>query len=152
MRRLLLIVPVLLGFLMAVAATRGPLQAAETGAPAGTLEVSVGPATGAEKALVDRSYMVSVIRDGQVVKQTEGFPKWNTLPVGLYDVRCEGEGMQTIVKRGIHVTPDGDTRVRVAMRPGQGVRIIEYAVGGLAREEVAARLQRLEAAVAKLQK
>src|SRR5882724_6388361 len=49
---------------------------------------------------------VSVIKDGAVVKQREiqfnsnvAFP----LPAGLYDVRIEGDGMQTLVKRGIHV-------------------------------------------------
>ena len=38
------------------------------------------------------------------------------------------------------------------MRAGQGVKIVEYATGGLSREEMAARLQRLEAAIAELMK
>jgi hypothetical protein len=38
------------------------------------------------------------------------------------------------------------------MRAGTGVRTVEYAIGGLSREEIAARLAKLEAAMAELQK
>jgi hypothetical protein len=100
--------------------------------------------------------MISVLRDGAVVKQQEvevsGLPPNFTLPVGIYDVRVEGEGIATLVKRGVHVTEKGSTKLISAMRPGQGARVIEYATGGLAREEVAARLAKLEAAVAQMQK
>ncbi|HLG13459.1 MAG TPA: hypothetical protein VJH03_02895 [Blastocatellia bacterium] len=100
--------------------------------------------------------MISVLRDGAVVKQQEvevsGLPPNFTLPVGVYDVRVEGDAIVTVVKRGVHVTAKDSTKVIAPMRPGQGVRTIEYATGGLAREEVAARLAKLEAAVAHMQK
>lgn len=100
--------------------------------------------------------MISVLGDGAVVKQQEvevsGLPPNFTLPVGVYDVRVEGAGIVTVVKRGVHVTAKASTKVIAPMRPGQGVRIVEYATGGLAREEVAARLAKLEAAVAQMQK
>ena len=100
--------------------------------------------------------MVSVIKDGAVVKQREiqfnssaTFP----LPAGLYDVRLEGDGMQTMVKRGIHVNEGERTNIIGGpIRAGTGVKIIEYATGGLSREEVAARLAKLEAVIADLPK
>lgn len=59
--------------------------------------------------------MISVLKDGTVVQQTEvevsGLPPNFTVPVGVYDVRVEGDGMVTVVKRGVHVTPDGSTKV-----------------------------------------
>jgi hypothetical protein len=38
------------------------------------------------------------------------------------------------------------------MRAGAGVRTVKYAIGGLSPEEIAARLAKLEAAMAELQK
>jgi hypothetical protein len=108
------------------------------------------------KALVEIPVMVSVIKDGEVVKQKEARINSNatfSLPAGLYDVRLEGDGMQTLVKRGIHVKEGERTDIIGGpMRVGTGVKIVEYATGGLSREEVAARLQKLEAGVAALQK
>ena len=100
--------------------------------------------------------MISVLTDGAVVKQKElevsGLPQNFTLPVGVYDVRLEGDGIMTLVKRGVHVTEKDSTKIIAPLRPGQGIRVVEYATGGLAREEVAARLAKLEAAVAQMQK
>ena len=108
------------------------------------------------QALKEQPVMVSVINDGAVVKQREvHFNSSATfaLPAGMYDVRLEGDGMQTLVKRGIHVN-EGDVTHVVGgpMRAGTGVKTIEFATGGLSREEVAARLAKLETAVADLQK
>ena len=123
----------------------------------GNLQVAVQPDPTAASAKGLRGVvMISVLTDGAVVKQHEvevsGLPPNFTLPVGVYDVRVEGDGMVTVVKRGVHVMAKDSTRVIAPMRPGQGVRIVEYATGGLAREEVAARLAKLEAAVAQMQK
>lgn len=100
--------------------------------------------------------MVSVIKEGAVLKQREVHVNSSasfTLPAGLYDVRLEGDGMQTLVKRGIHVNEAERTNIIGGpMRVGPGVKTIEYATGGLSREEIAARLAKLEAAVAELQK
>ena len=108
------------------------------------------------QALKELPAMVSVINDGAVVKQREvHFNSSATfaLSAGVYDVRMEGDGMQTLVKRGIHVN-EGDVTHVVGgpMRAGTGVKTIEFATGGLPREEVAARLAKLETAVADLQK
>jgi hypothetical protein len=104
--------------------------------------------------------MINAIRDGEVIRQEE-VVLWSTndqlvlfrTPAGLYDVRVEGEGVITEVKQGIHVFPkgEGDTSLHFIMRPGQGVHIVEYATGGLSREEIATRLARLEAVVSQLQ-
>lgn len=108
------------------------------------------------QALKELPVMVSVISDGAVVHQREvhfNSSATFTLPAGLYDVRLEGDGMQTLVKRGIQVN-EGDVTHVVGgpMRVGTGVKTIEFATGGLSREEVAARLAKLETAVADLQK
>jgi hypothetical protein len=55
------------------------------------------------------------------------------------------------VKRGVQVFPGKDGSLMAVVRPGKGVHIVEYAVGGLAREEVAARLNKLDTQVAQLQ-
>ncbi len=72
------------------------------------------------------------------------------LPAGTYDVRVEGEGIVTEVKRGVPVFAGRDETAAFVVKPGQGVHIVEYAVAGLSREEVAARLAHLEAETTKL--
>ncbi len=110
----------------------------------------------ANKVLQGRPVMVSAIRDGQVVAQQEtqfnGDRQLAPLQPGLYDVRAEGDGMVTEVKRGVHVFPSRQLELYFEMHPGKGAHIVEYATGGLSREEVAARLAKLEAAVTQLQK
>ena len=103
--------------------------------------------------------MVSYLLNGQLVFQTEvmltkGFAKtYNSkqLTPGVYDVRVEAEGLVTEAKRGVRVLTDGSHTVNFVVRPGKGMHVVEYATGGLAREEVATRLGALEAAMAKLQ-
>jgi hypothetical protein len=102
--------------------------------------------------------MVSAIRDGNIIEQEEvplsegrELGSDNMRP-GVYDVRVEGEGIVTEIKRGIHVFNGQRTEIVFDVRPGKGVHIVEYATGGLSREEVAARLAKLEAEVAELSK
>ena len=109
--------------------------------------------------LKDHPVMMSALAKGAIVSQKETFLKegetWATvdnIPPGTYDVRIEGEGMLTEIKRGVQLFPDKQSDLAFLLRPGVGVHIVEYAIGGLAREEVAARLQRLDTAVADLQK
>ena len=147
------------GLLLALAVTAavrvpGPVFAQQA---SGNIQVAPQPdSTDDSSKGLKGVVMISVLRDGAVVKQTEAgvssLPPNFTLPVGVYDVRVEGDGVVTMIKRGVHVTPDDSTKVIAPMRLGQGVRAVEYATGGLAREEVAARLAKLEAAVAQLQK
>ena len=124
--------------------------------PNGTLSVRTSAADESYQAIRQTPVMVSAIKEGQVVKQMEIQLNANTafsLPEGLYDLRVEGDGMQTLVKRGMHVMAGERIDVIAGpMRAGQGVKTIEYATGGLSREELAARLQKLEAAIAELMK
>jgi hypothetical protein len=99
--------------------------------------------------LIGRPVMVSILRNGVVEHQSEvplnGSAGSSNLPAGLYDVRIEGEGLQTLVKRGIHVVEGRGTNVIGGpIRTGEGIRIIEYAVGCLSREEMTARLEGLQ--------
>ena len=103
-----------------------------------------------------RPVMVSVIQGGAVVAQSEtvlpSAHSFSDLPFGTYDVRVEGDGLITEVKRGVQVGEHNRLELHFVMRPGQGAHIVAYATGGLSREEVAARLARLDSAVAALQR
>jgi hypothetical protein len=102
--------------------------------------------------------MVSILRNGEMFRQREillenGAGTWccnREIPVGSYDLRLEADGFVTESKRGIRVLNGQDTEVRFVVRAGKGLHTVEYATGGLAREEVAARLAALDTAVAKL--
>jgi hypothetical protein len=101
--------------------------------------------------------MVSAIRDGEVVEQQEmELPRdgriGNNLTEGVYDIRVEGDGVVTEVKKGVHVFAGRELNLSHAMHAGKGARIVEYATGGLSREEVAARLAKLDEQVAELMK
>jgi hypothetical protein len=100
--------------------------------------------------------MVSVIKNGAVLVQNEvvlpATQEFNRLQVGTFDVRVEGDGLVTEVKRGVQVMSGQGLDLHFVMRLGQGVHTVEYATGGLSREEVAAHLQRLDSAVAALQR
>ena len=128
--------------------------------PTGGLNMGL---TATDRALNGRPIMISAIRDGNVVNQHEvqfgvvagetvSSTRLDLLPAGVCDVRVEGEGIVTEVKRGVHVYPGRDGSLRFVVRPGAGVHIVEYATGGLSREEIAARIEKLEAAVTQLQK
>lgn len=82
------------------------------------------------KSLRTRVVMVSVIKDGAVVKQKEtgmsDVPVNFTLPVGVYDVRVEGDEVTTVIKRGVHVTSGDSTNLLPAMRSGQGICECKY--------------------------
>jgi hypothetical protein len=126
--------------------------------PTGRLVVSV---LVSDNVIAKRPVMVSAIRDGAIVDQTEILtdraPNQNAaildhIPAGSYDVRVEGDGVVTEVKKGVQVFAGRDASLQTVVRPGAGVHVVEYATGGLSREEVAARLGRLEAATATLRR
>jgi hypothetical protein len=95
----------------------------------GNLQVDPQPDS-SEKSISTRIVMVSVLRDGRVVKQKEvgmsNLPLNFTLPVGVYDVRVEGDGLTTLLKKGIHVTAGDSTNVLPAMKSGPGVCECRY--------------------------
>jgi hypothetical protein len=98
--------------------------------------------------------MISVIQDGAIVTQTEvwvGNDEGIWLDPGVYDVRLEGEGVVTLVKRGVTITAVQQRLIGGPLRPGEGLHIVEYATGGFTREELAERLMRLEAAMTRVQ-
>ena len=102
-------------------------------------------------SLAGHPAMITVLREGSVLAQGEttllGEHAFSRLDAGTYDVRVESDGAVTEVKRGVHVIAGHTLQLQFALRPGQGVHTVEYATGGLSREEVAARLHRLEVAV-----
>jgi hypothetical protein len=75
---------------------------------------------------------------------------FNNVPVGLYDLRVEGEGFVTEIKRGIHVFPDQPTQALFEPRRGTRIHIVEYAKGSLPREEIALHLTKIEASLAEM--
>lgn len=112
-----------------------------------------------DNALAGRPVMVSFIQDGAIFFQEETTTTESPnvvsvgsqdSPAGVYDVRVEGDGIVTEVKRGITLAGSKNMTLNFIVRPGQGAHVVEYATGGLAREEVAQKIAALEAAVAEL--
>jgi hypothetical protein len=112
-----------------------------------------------DNALAGRPVMVSFIRDGAIFFQEETTTTESPnvvsvgsqdSPAGVYDVRVEGDGIVTEMKRGVTLAGSKNMTLNFVVRPGQGAHVVEYAAGGLAREEVAERIAALEAEVATL--
>ncbi len=112
-----------------------------------------------DNALAGRPVMVSFIRDGAIVFQEETITTENPnevsvgaqdQPADVYDVRVEGDGIVTEMKRGVTLVGPKNMTLKFVVRPGQGAHVVEYAAGGLPREEVAERIAALEAEVAGL--
>jgi hypothetical protein len=104
--------------------------------------------------------MISAMKNGSIVRQYE-IVVWpgaqvnkilDDLAEGTYDVRIEGDGMVTEEKHGVRVFAGKDGSLMFVVHSGKGAHIVEYATGGLSREEVATRLAKLESAVAQLQR
>jgi len=133
---------------LAVVPTSFSVAAAQTGA----LQANFN----ADAPVRGRPVMVSVIQNGVVLTQGEtvlpSAKGFSGLALGTYDVRAEGDGLVTEVKRGVQVSERDRLELHFVMRLGQGAHLVEYASGGLSREEVAARLSRLDSAVAALQR
>ncbi len=98
------------------------------------------PETEADKAfnqeqrkLADRPVLVSITVNGKLFAQRElQVQSSNTVydfdgvPPGTCDIKFEGEGMQTVIKRGLQILPDTTNRVIADLRIGRGVKVIEY--------------------------
>jgi hypothetical protein len=109
-----------------------------------------------DAALVKTLFTVSFVKDGKIALKDEKAPNCNGgscvvtsytpyhLAPGSYDVRVEGEGAVTVVKNGIAVVAGQKREVISDLRAGKGVKITEYATGGLSREELATRMKKLE--------
>jgi hypothetical protein len=100
--------------------------------------------------------MVSVIQNDGVVQQGETVVpsgrKFEDLKPGVYDVRVEGSGIVTQVKRGVHVIAGQTLNLEYALTAGTGgAEVTHYANAVLSREELEARVRKLEAQVAELQ-
>ena len=146
--------------LFAVALTLGVVLARQDPTPASAQQQPVGRIRVFTRAMEGADgrtpVMVSLIKDGKVIRQQEiglgHYVAFEGLPAGAYDLRLEGDGLKTLVKHGIQALENQETNSECPMVPGTGVRIVEYAEGGMPREEVAARIYKLEAAVAEIQK
>jgi hypothetical protein len=66
---------------------------------------------------------------------------------GSYDVRFEGDGVETVTKRGLQVNGGDELRVIGDLVAGRGVRDIDYRAAGSTLDELRDRLQRLEVEV-----
>ena len=103
----------------------------------------------------EHSVMVSIIQGTGVVDQSETvIPSGHrfNVPEGTYDVRAEGDGLVTQVKKGVHVVAGRTLNLEFIMKPGTGAVVTEYAAAVLSREEIEARLKKLESQTAELQK
>ena len=106
------------------------------------------------------TFMVTVVgQDGSIKGQKEGvccsmnlavLERFSIAP-GIYDVRFEGDGFTTLVKRGIAVVAGTSTDINSQMVKGQGVHVVEYATA-ISGSDFMARLIRLEKAIAELTK
>jgi hypothetical protein len=137
--------------LAALAITAVSLPTVAQAQESGSVSIKINSGEGAQ---IGYPVMVSCIKDGAVFYQSEAQIGYNAycrlggetqLPVGTYDVRAEGGELVTEAKRGILVTAGNDTGLTFIMKSGEGIHVVEYATGGLAREEVAVRLRDLEA-------
>src|SRR5262245_37745472 len=76
--------------------------------------------------------MVSFLSDGKMVWQTEirlengRGAVTAVLAPAAYDVRVEGEGLTTEIKRGLQVFAQRDANLEFLVRPGTGVHSVEY--------------------------
>jgi hypothetical protein len=134
----------------------GRSHAADEPPPQGQLTVYTSFLTTAdEKKLAGRPVMITVRSGKKAIKQSEvagGEVKiLSDILVGTYEVWAEGEGMETIIKRGIAVTDRGNTDLRFAMNVGKGARVIEYGPVGPPPVRLVELLERLEAALKKLE-
>ena len=127
-----------------------PAAAQESG-----ISVRISVASDSYEALSGIPIMVSVLRDGTILQQSER--TYNNgldfeVPPGVYDLRLEAGGAVTEVKRGITVTEGQWVQlIGGPMRAGEGLHVVEYATGGMTREELAVRLIRLEETMTSVQ-
>lgn len=107
--------------------------------------------TGSAAETQRHAVMVSLLQDSGVVRQGETVVptdrRFVDVAAGVYDVRVEGAGVVTQVKRGVHLVAGQTLDLQFVLRPGTGADVTRYAAAVLSREEIEARLRRLEAAV-----
>ena len=113
---------------------------------------------GSETSIRGRSALVSLVLDGKVVKQTEEDVSgpgntFDDVPAGAYEIRVEGAGLRTLVKRNLTAVSGEEHRLQLDMVPGPGTTVIQYAgAGSMTQDEIAARFAKAEAEIAALKK
>ncbi len=121
----------------------------------GKVYIRLGAGGDSYDALAGTPIMVTVLRDGTIVQQSETTINngltWSVTP-GVYDVRLEADGAVTEVKQGITVIEGQQVSLLGRMQAGEGLHIVEYATGGVTREELAVRLARLDEAMTGLKR
>jgi hypothetical protein len=114
----------------------------------------------AQESHLGRPVLVTLLRDGKVIKQEEfeiskngrSFTPIRSVPFGSYTVKFEAPGIQTVVKKGIVVSGTSDPSVIADLTAGKGVRHIEYGQEGDPLADLIARVKKLEAEIAALKK
>jgi len=140
-------------------------QAAGQAPPVGELIVSPnvrhfdpdGADAKKQQALVGKSVMVTLLRDGQVVKQREMDAEKDTLftftfpdvPHGSYTVRFEAAGATTTVKAGLVVNATSSPKVHADLVAGTGVRMVVFGSDADPLAELLQRVKKLEEAAGK---
>ncbi len=111
-----------------------------------------------EAAIARRAIMISFLQAGRVLYESQqrlgeccGLSS-GELPPGTYDVRIEGEGIVTEVRRGLLVISKRQTDVIIDLKAGKGLHTVDYATGGLSREELHARLNAIDSNLADIKK
>jgi hypothetical protein len=114
---------------------------------------------------------ISVLQEGELRQQVEArvqYPRFTActppsggtspiglyLPVGMYEVRVDGPGAITEIKRGIPVLPSSTSPgsgVLFDLRPGDGTRVVEYEASSFSRDEITGRLNELNERLQKLE-
>ena len=111
--------------------------------------------TGSLRLVLDGSthgaVAITLFQHGEVVASKDqriGLDvRFERLPVGAYEVRCESPGHKTVVKRALLTVVEPSAEVIVEMVEGEGTTVIG---AGPSLQELDARLRKLEADMAKL--
>ena len=102
----------------------------------GTLHIVASLGQEVAAAVKGKSIVVTLLQDGKPVAQTDllwgYYNNWN-VETGIYELRGEGEGAQTIVRRGIFVGEGRTTDVQLNGEPGTGCKVITYGTAELGR-------------------
>jgi hypothetical protein len=96
---------------------------------------------------------ITVFREGKAVATKDvtmnaGIGEFKNLPLGAYEVRLECPGWKTLVRRAILAETDKTAELVPKMVKGDGTLVVG---AGPSMQELVARMDKLEAAVAKLQ-
>lgn len=96
----------------------------------GTIGISIRPFDKKIKSVNSRTLMITVFQNSKAVAQKETnlstYVSFSKLEPGKYNVRFEGEGLETLEKHGILVFENKTTELKTYIHLGSGTKIIQY--------------------------